>query len=91
MIRNGIIFTLSPKDRQRLNEIATAPKSPQKHVWQARIVLLSGDGVGTSAIMAQTGKSKTRAWRWQERFMHAGADGLLVDKSRPPSYAPVPP
>ncbi|MDG2286082.1 MAG: hypothetical protein P8N43_11195, partial [Alphaproteobacteria bacterium] len=44
------------------------PKSPQKHVWRARIVLLSGACVGTSSIMAKTGKSKTCVWRWQERF-----------------------
>lgn len=90
-MRDGITFTLSSADRERLNAIAAAPQSPQKHVWRARIVLLSGDGLGTSAIMAQTGKSKTCVWRWQERFMHEGADGLLFDKSRPPGKAPIPP
>jgi hypothetical protein len=40
-------------------------------------VLLSADGLGTNAIMAATGKSKTCVWRWQERFMSAGVDGLL--------------
>jgi hypothetical protein len=29
----------------------------QKHVWRARIVLITADGVGTNAIMRQTGKS----------------------------------
>jgi transposase len=71
--------------------IVADPKSPQKHVWRARIVLLSGDGLGTSAIMAETGKSKTCVWRWQERFMREGVDGLLRDKSRPPGKAPVAP
>jgi transposase len=52
---------------------------------------LSGDGLGTSAIMAATGKSKTCVWRWQERFMRAGVDGLLRDGSRPPGKAPVAP
>ena len=75
-MRDGISFTLSAADRQRLRDIAAAPRSPQKHVWRARIVLLSGDGLGTSAIMAETGKSKTCVWRWQERFMHEGVDGL---------------
>jgi hypothetical protein len=28
-------------------------------VWRARIILLSADGIGTSAIMSATGKSKT--------------------------------
>lgn len=41
--------------------------------------------------MAATAKSKTRVWRWQERFMHEGVDGLLSDRSRPPGKPPVPP
>jgi transposase len=90
-MRNGITFSLSPADRERLRGIVSAPLSPQKHVWRARIILLSSDGLGTSAIMAATGKSKTCVWRWQERFMHEGVDGLLRDKTRPPGRAPVPP
>ncbi len=90
-MRSGISFTISSRDRQRLQAIVAAPKSPQKHVWRARIVLLSGEGLGASAIMAATGKSKTCVWRWQERFMHEGVDGLLRDRSRPPGKAPVPP
>jgi len=37
--------------------------------------------------MAETGKSKTCVWRWQERFMHEGVVSLLRDKSRPPGKA----
>ena len=48
-MRSGISFTISPRDRQRLRAIVADPKSPQKHVWRARIVLLSGDGVGEMA------------------------------------------
>lgn len=50
---------------------------------------MSADGVGTSAIMAATDTSKTTVWRWQARFMEAGVDGLLKDKTRPPGRAPV--
>ncbi|MEO9130877.1 MAG: helix-turn-helix domain-containing protein, partial [Sphingomonas sp.] len=89
-MREGISFILSSADRQQLNAITAAPQSPQKHVWRARIVLLSGDGEGTSTIMSQTSKSKTCVWRWQERFMHEGVDGLLRDKSRPPGKMPIP-
>jgi hypothetical protein len=59
----------------------------QKHVWRCRIVLLSADGLGTAAIMSATAKSKTCVWRWQERFMHEGVDGLLREKTRPPGIA----
>ena len=74
-MRRGISFTVSAGDRQRLRVIVADPKSPQKHVWRARIVLLSGAGLGTSAIMGETDKSKTCVWRWQERFMHEGVGG----------------
>ena len=88
-MRTGIHFTVSCGDRQRLQTIVADPKSSQKHVWRARIILTSDAGLGTSAIMAETGKSKTCVWRWQERFMHDGVEGLLRDKSRPPGKAPV--
>jgi transposase len=83
-MRTGISFTVSSEQRSRLSAIVAQPSSPQKHVWRCRIVLLSADGLGTSAIMAATGKSKTCVWRWQERFMVEGVDGLLREKTRPP-------
>ena len=55
-MRSGISFVVSSRDRQRLRAIVADPKSRQKHVWRARIVLLSGDGLGTSSIMTKTGK-----------------------------------
>ena len=64
-------------------ELAADRNSPQKQVWRAQIVLLSADGVGTNEIMRATGTSKTCVWRWQQRFMEAGTNGLLVDKTRP--------
>lgn len=88
-MRDGISFTVSASDRQRLDDLVSAPLSPQKHIWRARIALLSSDGLGTSAIMAATGKSKTCVWCWQEHWMNEGVDGLLCDKSRPPGKAPV--
>jgi transposase len=88
-MRTGISFTVSTSDQKRLERIISGPKSSQKHVWRARIVLQSHAGYGTVAIMAATGKSKTCVWRWQERFMAEGVDGLLRDKTRPPGTAPI--
>src|SRR5215203_6484217 len=76
-MRTGICITLKPGDRRRLAALARDRNAPHKHVWRAEIVLLSADGVGTNEIMRRTGKSKTCVWRWQERFMQAGYDGLL--------------
>ncbi len=63
----------------------------QKHVWRAAIVLLSWDGVGTTEITRRTGKSKTCVWRWPDRFMEEGVDGLLRDKTRPSHIPPLGP
>jgi hypothetical protein len=90
-MRTGIEITVSPASRQRLEAIAAGRSTPQKHVWRARIILLTGDWHGTAAIMRATGKSKTCIWRWQERFMREGVEGLLRDKTRPPGIAPLDP
>ena len=90
-MRSGIPITVSASDRLRLETIVKDRNAPQKHVLRSRIILLTADGLGTSAIMRVAGKSKTCIWRWQERFFHEGVDGLLHDKTRPPGTAPVAP
>jgi transposase len=90
-MRTGISTTLTPSDRQRLEAVASNRNTAQKHVWRAVIVLLSADGIGTTEIMCRTGTSKTCVWRWQERFMQEGVDGLLRDKTRPSRIKPLGP
>src|ERR1700730_11947355 len=82
-MRAGITVEVNSADRARLEAIVADRNSPQKHVWRARIVLMTADGIGTNKIMRRTGKSKVTVWRWQERFMAQGIDGLLRDKTRP--------
>ncbi len=88
-MRKGISITVSAADRRRLEAVVADRNSPQKHVWRARIILQSDAGLGTMAIMRQTGKSKSCVWRWQERFMEEGVAGLLRDKTRPSRIAPL--
>jgi hypothetical protein len=82
-MRTGVSVHLDPSDRKRVQSIINDRNSPQKHVWRAKIVLATADGLGTAAIMAWAGVSKTAVWRWQERFMAEGVAGLLRDKTRP--------
>jgi transposase len=89
-MRKGITIWVTPADRVRLETIARDRNSPQKHVWRARIVLLTADGKGTNAITEAIGKDKTAVWRWQERFMHKGIAGLTRDKTRPSRVRPLP-
>jgi len=88
-MRTGISITVTPSDRLRLEALMRDRNAPQKQVWRAEIVLLSADGLGTNEIIRRTGKSKTCVWRWQERFMREGVDGLLRDKTRPSRKPPL--
>ena len=76
-------IVLSAGDRGRLEVVVADRNSPQKHVWRARIVLLAAEGLGTRAIMRQSGKSRNAVNRWCERFRVEGVDGMLRDKTRP--------
>ena len=81
---------LSAGDRERLEGIVNNPRSLQKHVWRARIVLALGSGRGLAETMRRTGMSKPTVWRWWDRFLAEGVDGLLRDATRPPGRKPVP-
>ena len=52
-------------------------------------MLATADGHGTNAIMRLTSKSKPCVWRWQERYIAEGVDGLLHDKTRPSGKKPL--
>lgn len=88
-MRKGIAIEVTPADRARLQSIIRDRNSPQKHVWRARIVVLTADGQGTTAVMRAVGKGKTVVWRWQKRFMHEGVEGLTRDKTRPSRIPPL--
>jgi transposase len=87
-MRTGISSEVSAADRRRLGAILPNRNSHQKHVWRAWIVLLTADGVRTAEIVRKAGVSKMAVWRWQERFMQEGVDGLLRDKTR---HSRIPP
>ena len=82
---------LSRSERSSLEAVVANRNSPQKHVWRAKIVLLTANGCGTAEIMHATGKAKTVIWRWQQRFRDEGAAGLWRDKTRRSRIPPLSP
>ena len=89
-MRAGIEITVTPEDRRRLEAIARDRNAKLKHVARAKVILATADGCGTMEVMRRSGLSKPAVWRWQERFMHEGVDGLLRDKTRPPGKPRLP-
>src|SRR5215472_5371078 len=89
-MRAGIIVKVTGAERRQLEAIISDRSAPQKHVWRAKIILATADGCGTAEIMRRSCKAKPVVWRWQERFMLEGVDGLLRDKTRKPGKPPLP-
>ena len=89
-MRAGIVVEVTPEDRVRLERIVGDRNTPQKHSARARVILATAEDCGTLEIVRRSGLSKPVVWRWQERFMHEGVDGLLRDKTRPPGKRPLP-
>jgi transposase len=90
MRRDDICIYVSPSNRARLAALIGDRNTPSKVVWRAEIVLATADGHGTNEIMRRTGKSKPCVWRWQERYIEAGVEGLMRDKTRPSRKPPLP-
>ena len=89
-MRTGISFAVTPRDRLRLEAIIGDRNAKQKHVKRAKVILATADGCGTNEIMRRSQLCKPVVWRWQERFMREGIDGLLRDKTRKPGKKPLP-
>ena len=89
MRRNDICIYVSRASRARLEAIIADRNSTAKAVWRARIVLATADGHGTNEIIRLAGTSKPCVWRWQERYIAEGVDGLLRDKTRPSGKKPL--
>ena len=81
-MRGNLGLFVNSADRERLAAIIADRNSKQKHVWRAQVVLLTGDRFGTAEIMRRTGLGKPSVWRWQERYIDEGVDGLLRDKTQ---------
>jgi len=74
---------LSPEGRATLEGWVADRNAPQKLVWRARIVLMWAGNAGVTAIVRATGKTKRTAYRWRDRYVERGVEGLKRDASRP--------
>jgi transposase len=90
-MRAGIEVSVTAEDRRRLEAIVGDRNRPLKHVARAEALIATAEGAGTLEIMRRSRLSKPAVWRWQERFMREGIEGLLRDKTRKPGKAPLPP
>jgi transposase len=83
-------LSVRPQDCATLARLIADGKTVQKLVARARIVLLSGRGLGTSAIQRAARVSKPTVWRWQAAYLEGGVERLLKDKGKGPCAGKTP-
>ncbi len=54
----NVSFDVSTADRLRVEQLIADHNTPAKVVWRAKIILATANGLGTMAIVQETGKSK---------------------------------
>jgi len=82
MIPDAREVRLSRKDRETLEARCRSPRTPQRDLKRARIVLLAGAGRSTRSIAQEVGVQPRIASLWRNRFADHGVEGLS-DKPRP--------
>ena len=90
MRRDDICLHVNTYDAVRLRKLLADRNTPRKVIWRIEVVLATGAGHGTNETMRLTGLSKPSVWRWQERYLDEGVDGLVRDKTRPSRKPPLP-
>ncbi len=88
MIREAIEVRLTPEDRAVLEARLRAPKTPQRDVLRARIVLLAAEGRSTRSIARELGTMPRTVSQWRGRYAREGLAGLAERRrsGRKPVY-----
>ena len=79
--KTSFIIQLTPAQRQTLLAWQYATRIPAGLARRARIIILLADGVTITDIAATVGMSRRHTYKWIQRFVQEGLEGL-EDKPR---------
>jgi transposase len=67
---------LSEQQRADLNEIAQSRSLPAGFVFRAKLILMLAEGLAYPAIQERLQTTRPTIWRWKQRFIEEGLEGL---------------
>jgi hypothetical protein len=79
--KTSLTIRLTPAQRQTLLAWQRATTIPAGQARRGRMILLLAEGVPITAIAATVGISRRFVYKWVQRFVQEGVDGL---QDRPP-------
>ena len=80
--KTSLTIRLTPAERQTLLTWQRATTMTAGRARRARILLLLADGVTITDIAATVGMSRPHVYKWVQRFMQAGVEGLADKPGR---------
>ena len=67
---------LTAEQREELLKLVRSGKAENRFAQRLRIILLSADGLSTTAIAEKIGCTRKTVIAWRDRFLTSGIDGL---------------
>ena len=86
MVREKFAVRLTAEERDQLEHLVRAGKSPARVTTRARILLKTSDGWSASMAAQALDVSEGTVFRLQRRFAEDGLAGALRDRTQPHRY-----
>ena len=80
--KTSLTITLTPEERQTLLAWQRATTVSAGLARRGRMILLIADGVPITAIAATVGISRRFVYKWVQRFLEKGVEGLANKPGR---------
>ena len=87
-VRADAAIELTEDQRAELEKVARSRRTPQAVAQRVRIVLMTADGVGPSAVGEQLGVSQPTIRKWRARYVEQGLPGLRSEPRPSRSRSP---
>src|SRR5713101_3102740 len=89
--KTSFTIRLTPAQRRTLLAWQRATTTPAGLARRARMLLLLADGMTITAAAATVGLSRRHTYKWLQRFMQEGLEGLHDKPRRDRRIEPLPP
>ena len=89
--KTSLTIRLTPAERQTLQAWQRATTIPAGRARRGRIILLLAEGRPISTVAATVGISRRFVYKWVQRFLAQGVEGLADQPGRGSHRVPSPP
>src|SRR6266849_277441 len=89
--KTSLTIRLTPEERRLLQAWQRATTIPAGQARRARLLLLLADGMTITDAAATVGLSRRHTYKWIQRFVQEGLEGLQDKPRRDRRIEPLPP